>query len=194
MPKLPLFPLNLIILPYEYLPLHIFEPRYKIMITNNIEQNSPFGIIHRDGKNLYPKGCKVEVSKVYKKYQTGEFDILVRGIENFKIYNTKLDGEIIVGEVEYIPISMINDDEMTNLIQDSYLKLLLKFGISNDLDLHLKKKISYEFLQGFQLPLEIKKELILMDNETKRLKLVHKIFKSLLAKDNKNDLSQIPNA
>ena len=194
MPKLPLFPLNLIILPYEYLPLHIFEPRYKIMITNNIEQNSPFGIIHRDGKNLYPKGCKVEVSKVYKKYQTGEFDILVRGIENFKIYSTKLDGETIVGEVEYIPISMINDDEMTNLIQDSYLKLLLKFGISNDLDLHLKKKISYEFLQGFQLPLEIKKELILMDNETKRLKLVHKIFKSLLAKDNKNDLSQIPNA
>ena len=194
MPKLPLFPLNLIILPYEYLPLHIFEPRYKIMITNNIEQNSPFGIINRDGKNLYPKGCKVEVSKVYKKYQTGEFDILVRGIENFKIYNTKLDGETIVGEVEYIPISMINDDEMTNLIQDSYLKLLLKFGISNDLDLHLKKKISYEFLQGFQLPLEIKKELILMDNETKRLKLVHKIFKSLLAKDNKNDLSQIPNA
>ena len=194
MPKLPLFPLNLIILPYEYLPLHIFEPRYKIMITNNIEQNSPFGIIHRDGKNLYPKGCKVEVSKVYKKYQTGEFDILVRGIENFKIYSTKLDGETIVGEVEYIPISMINDDEMTNLIQDSYLKLLLKFGISNDLDLHLKKKISYEFLQGFQLPLEIKKELILMDNETKRLELVHKIFKSLLAKDNKNDLSQIPNA
>ena len=194
MPKLPLFPLNLVILPYEYLPLHIFEPRYKIMITNNIEQNSPFGIIYRDGKNLYPKGCKVEVSKVYKKYQTGEYDILVRGVENFKIFNTKLDGETIVGEVEYIPISMINDDEMTNLIQDSYLKLLLKFGISNDLDVHLKKKISYEFLQGFQLPLEIKKELILMDNETKRLKLVHKIFKSLLAKDNKNDLSQIPNA
>ena len=106
MPKLPLFPLNLVILPYEYLPLHIFEPRYKIMITNNIEQNSPFGIIHKDGKNLYPKGCKVEVSKVYKKYQTGEYDILVRGIENFKIFNTKLDGETIVGEVEYISISM----------------------------------------------------------------------------------------
>ena len=115
-------------------------------------------------------------------------------IENFKIFNTKLDGETIVGEVEYIPISTINDDKMTNLIQDSYLKLLLKFGVSNDLDLHLKKKISYEFLQGFQLPLEIKKELILMDNEKKRLELVHKIFKSLLAKNNKSDLSQIPNA
>ncbi len=194
MPKLPLFPLNLVILPYEYLPLHIFEPRYKVMITNNIEQNSPFGIIHKDGKNLYPKGCKVEVTKVYKKYHTGEYDILVRGIENFKIFDTKLDGETIVGEVEYIPISMINDNEMTNLIQDSYLKLLLKFGISNDLDLHLKKKISYEFIQGFQLPIEIKKELILMDNETKRLKFVHNIFKNLLAKDSKNDLSQIPNA
>ncbi len=194
MPKLPLFPLNLVILPYEYLPLHIFEPRYKVMITNNIEQNSPFGIIHKDGKNLYPKGCKVEVTKVYKKYHTGEYDILVRGIENFKIFDTKLDGETIVGEVEYIPISMINDNEMTNLIQDSYLKLLLKFGISNDLDLHLKKKISYEFIQGFQLPIEIKKELILMDNETKRLEFVHNIFKNLLAKDSKNDLSQIPNA
>ena len=194
MPKLPLFPLSLVILPYEYLPLHIFEPRYKTMISNSIEKNSPFGIIHKEGENLCPKGCKVEVSKIYKKYETGEYDILVRGVEKFEVFDTKLDGETIVGEVEYIPISMINDNEMTNLIQDSYLKLLLKFGISNDLDLHLKKKISYEFLQGFQLPLEIKKELILIDNETKRLKFVHKIFKSLLAKDNKHDLSQIPNA
>ena len=194
MPKLPLFPLSLVILPYEYLPLHIFEPRYKTMISNSIEKNSPFGIIHKEGENLCPKGCKVEVSKIYKKYETGEYDILVRGVEKFEVFDTKLDGETIVGEVKYLPVLMNDDNKMTNLLQDSYLKLLLKFGISTNLDLHMKKKISYEFLQGFQLPLDIKKELILMDNETKRLEFIHGIFKSLLMNDTKNNLSQIPKA
>ena len=36
--SLPLFPLNLVLLPYELLPLHIFEPRYKKMVKDHIEE------------------------------------------------------------------------------------------------------------------------------------------------------------
>ena len=43
--KIPLFPLNIVALPFEEVPLHIFEPRYKKMIKESIENNTPFGIV-----------------------------------------------------------------------------------------------------------------------------------------------------
>ena len=194
MSKLPLFPLNLVILPYEYLPLHIFEPRYKVMIKNSIEKDIPFGIIHGQEQDLYPNGCRVLVSKVYKKYETGEYDVLVKGNERFQVFDTNLKGETVIGEVEYIPILKDNNRKGIDLLQDSYLQVLLKFGISSDLEMHIKKKISYEFLQGFQLPLQIKKELILMDSESKRLEYIHDIFNNLLNSKAKLNISKFPEA
>ncbi len=64
--KLPLFPLNLVLLPYENLPLHIFEPRYKQMVKNAIEEDKPFGIILKQGKEVFYKGCEVKVTKYSK--------------------------------------------------------------------------------------------------------------------------------
>ena len=58
--NLPLFPLNLVLLPYENLPLHIFEPRYKQMVKNAIEENKPFGIILKQGEEVFYKGCEVK--------------------------------------------------------------------------------------------------------------------------------------
>jgi len=192
--KLPLFPLNLVILPYEYLPLHIFEHRYKKMIKNSIENDIPFGIVFSEGDDMYSKGCRVKVTEVYKKYKSGEYDILVKGVERFKVFDTKLEGETVIGEIEYMPLVQNNNDSNINFLQDSYLKVLMKLGISTDLELHMKKKISYEFLQGFQLPLQIKKELISMDNETKRLHFINDIFENILHSDLKLNNPQIPEA
>ena len=93
MTRLPLFPLNLVLLPFEYLPLHIFEPRYKTMIKSAIEEDRPFGIILSEGNGVFSKGVKVSVKKVFKEYENGEYDILVRGNEIFKVKNTKITGE-----------------------------------------------------------------------------------------------------
>ena len=58
MTSLPLFPLNLVLLPYELLPLHIFEPRYKKMVKDHIEENKPFGIILNEGDIVCKKGVE----------------------------------------------------------------------------------------------------------------------------------------
>ena len=62
--SLPLFPLNLVLLPYELLPLHIFEPRYKKMVRDHIEKDKPFGIILNEDNVVCTKGCRVKVQKV----------------------------------------------------------------------------------------------------------------------------------
>ena len=67
--KIPLFPLNIIVLPYEEVPLHIFEPRYKKMIKNSIKENSPFGIVLDNSGNIDNLGCSLYVTKIIKEYK-----------------------------------------------------------------------------------------------------------------------------
>ena len=87
MKRLPLFPLQLVLLPYEHLPLHIFEPRYKKMIFNAINNQEPFGIVLQDSENIYNFGCEVDIIRVLNEYPSGEYDIIVKGTKRFKIIN-----------------------------------------------------------------------------------------------------------
>ena len=183
MTRLPLFPLNLVLLPFELLPLHIFEPRYKKMVKDHIEQDKPFGIILNEDNVVCTKGCRVKVQKVYKKYSNGEYDILVKGVEQFKVINTRIEGETVIGEIDYVPINTGGDEQLLKTIQELYLQVLIKVGISNSLEMHMGKKLSYEFLQGFELPLNMKKQLILMNSENKRLSLIKDIFVNIIDSD-----------
>ena len=83
--KIPLFPLGLVLLPFERLPLHIFEPRYKKMVANSLENGHPFGIVLNDSNNIYKIGCLAKVVKVINKYPDGKSDIIVEGLNRFKI-------------------------------------------------------------------------------------------------------------
>ena len=181
--RLPLFPLNLVLLPYELLPLHIFEPRYKKMVKDHIEQDKPFGIILNEDNKVCTKGCRVKVQKVYKKYSNGEYDILVKGVEQFKVINTRIEGETVIGEIDYVPLNTDGDEQLLKTIQELYLQVLIKVGISNSIEMHMGKKLSYEFLQGFELPLNMKKQLILMNSENKRLSLIKDIFVNIIDSD-----------
>ena len=178
--SLPLFPLNLVLLPFELLPLHIFEPRYKKMVRDHIEDDIPFGIILNENNVVCTKGCRVKVQKVYKKYSNGEYDILVKGVEQFQVFNTRIEGETVIGEIDYVPLNNDADEELRKVIKNLYLQVLVKVGISNNLEMHMDKQLSYEFLQGFELPLKLKKQLILMNSEIKRLTIIKDIFENII--------------
>ena len=194
MSKIPLFPLELVLLPYENLPLHIFEPRYKAMVRNAIEKDITFGIILREGKGIFSKGCTVKVTKVFKEYQNGEYDIMVKGLERFDVINTEMDGDTVIGQVKYLPLQTESEPDMLVQLQDSYLKVLLRFEIDSDLETHLKKKISYEFLQGLRLPISLKKNLIDIDSETERIRFINDIFQSILKQPFKSGNGNLPEA
>ena len=194
MTQLPLFPLNLVLLPFEYLPLRIFEPRYKAMIKSAIEEDRPFGIVLSEGNGVFSKGVRVSVNKVFKEYENGEYDILVRGNEIFKVKNTKIDGETVIGNVEFLPTEGGLKGPQFKIFQESYLKILLKFGVNKDLDIHMNKKISFEFLQAIQLPIILKKEIISIDNETARLKYIGNIFNNILDNDKLTSSENMPQA
>ena len=82
---IPLFPLGLVLLPGMRLPLHIFEERYKQMITDCLADHRPFGIVLFDGQAIHSVGCMARVDKVIARYDDGRMDIMTRGGERFVI-------------------------------------------------------------------------------------------------------------
>lgn len=82
---LPLFPLEVVLLPGTVLPLHIFEERYKLMVGEAIQHNSEFGIVRIKENSLLNVGCAAKVEKVVKRYPDGRFDIITVGQRRFEV-------------------------------------------------------------------------------------------------------------
>lgn len=83
--ELPIFELPLAIVPGERVPLHVFEPRYRSMIGNCLETESPFGILFADDDGPRLIGCSALVSEVVERYEDGRLDIVARGQEPFRV-------------------------------------------------------------------------------------------------------------
>ena len=83
--KIPLFPLGLVLLPDMLLPLHIFEDRYKQMISDCLVEDKPFGIVLFDGQSIHTVGCMARITEIIKRYDDGRMDIMTRGRDRFVI-------------------------------------------------------------------------------------------------------------
>src|ERR1700757_2041706 len=83
--RLPLFPLNVVLLPGADMPLHIFEPRYRQMVRDCLETKSPFGMLLARPKGRAGPGCPAEFLEVISRYDDGRCDILTVGREPFRI-------------------------------------------------------------------------------------------------------------
>lgn len=103
---LPVFPLDLVLLPAVPLPLHIFEPRYKEMINECLTQSRHFGMIRSKGEQLAAIGCTAEIINVLKTYPDGRMDILAEGKRRFEILEMNQERSFLQADVIYL-----DDDE-----------------------------------------------------------------------------------
>jgi Lon protease-like protein len=103
---LPIFPLELVLLPGVPLPLHIFEPRYKEMIAECLEQKKPFGVVRASSEGVADIGCTAEIMSVTKKYDDGRMDILTRGVDRFEVIQVNEDRSFLRAE-----ISVVQDED-----------------------------------------------------------------------------------
>jgi Lon protease-like protein len=83
--RIPLFPLNVVLLPRMPLPLHIFEERYRTMVRECLEAGTEFGVVHSHGSNIFSNGCTAGIERVIKEYDDGRMDILTIGQSRFSI-------------------------------------------------------------------------------------------------------------
>jgi ATP-dependent Lon protease len=100
--RIPLFPLSLVLFPGQAVPLHIFEPRYRVMTRHCIETRSPFGIVFVNAGNFAQTGCTALIVKTLKEYDDGRSDILTVGQKAFHLIRTHNDQAYFEADVEYL--------------------------------------------------------------------------------------------
>ena len=192
--RIPLFPLNMVVLPFEEVPLHIFEPRYKRMIEDSIENNTPFGIVLNNNGNIDSIGCSLDVTKVIKHYETGEYDLIATGKKCFQIIDKVKVKELWVGDIEYMETPIVEDDKLLKKVQNKYLELLIKLGKEENFDVYINRKISCQFLIGISLPVELKRSILLLENEIERLLYIDDLFNKVLSQPIQNKGTDRPEA
>ena len=98
---IPLFPLEAVVFPRTVLPLHIFEERYKKMVTEAIAGASEFGVVLAKANGIANAGCTVTVEKLAYTYADGRMDILTRGQRRFEIVSLSEERAWLEGEVAF---------------------------------------------------------------------------------------------
>jgi Lon protease-like protein len=83
--ELGLFPLGLVLLPTERLPLHIFEDRYKELVEECLEQDLEFGLVYADSDGIRDVGTRARIAEVLTRFEDGRLNILVEGGERFHV-------------------------------------------------------------------------------------------------------------
>ena len=100
--RIPLFPLNVVLLPGVDLPLHIFEPRYLEMVRHCVSEKSEFGILLALPKGVARVGCTAEIIEVIHGPHDKTLDILTVGRSPFRVVEMYTDNPLAEGDVDYL--------------------------------------------------------------------------------------------
>ncbi len=168
---LPLFPLNVVVFPGEKLNLHIFEPRYKQLIYDCLQNDTTFGIptYINNGVGLY--GTEIKLLSVEKKYDTGEMDIRTQGLGIFKIleFDRQAPGRLYAGgTVEDVENLKDEDIIVKQQLREKLEELYTALGISS-LYMDLPENFS-SFDVGHHLGLNTEQEYTLLQCNSEALR------------------------
>jgi len=166
---LPLFPLNLVVYPDEDLNLHIFEQRYRQLINECLENDTPFGIPAFINNKMPGYGTEVRVIALHKRYDDGRMDIKTRGIRPFRLidYENPAPGKLYAGgNVELVEPETEPGTRTAELIAKvTRLYELLKVDAEVDL---LARFPSFRVAHKIGLSMDEEYELLTLDRESER--------------------------
>jgi len=185
---LPLFPLQVVLFPEALLSLHIFEQRYKILIRECLNAGTTFGInLVRDG-TIARVGCTAFVRDVTRRYDDGRMDIVVEGEQRFTVsdYDTGAAG-YLVGRIHYLentaePVDRDLAQRTINL-HKQVIELVYR-GVAREQHPSTGHQ-SYWLAQKAGLELSRRQQLLEMDSENDRLKMLEHHLAGVIPKLNK---------
>jgi ATP-dependent Lon protease len=173
-----LFPLQLVLLPSEQVPLHIFEPRYRELIGECIEAERPFGLVYADDEGVRDIGTLAMVVEVVERFPDGRLNVVVEGGERFRLLQLTEGRSFHTGDVE--PMGDDEDDPPDELVQRSlglFERLLGLTGAESDVPAaEGPLPLSYTIAGRFELSPDLKLDLLRETSETARLTRVCEIL------------------
>lgn len=178
---IPLFPLDVVLLPSTPLPLHIFEPRYKEMVAECLAQNRTFGVVRAIEQGLADVGCTAEIVTIVKEYPDGQLDLVAEGRKRFEIVGVNQERSFLQAEV-----LMIEDEPGAPPQEDAaravelHSELLAIAGAKQDLSAADPALLSFYLAGSLPLDLDFKQKLLSLRSEGERLSLLITYLQTLI--------------
>lgn len=173
MTELGLFPLGLVLLPTEQVPLHIFEERYKDLIGECLDDDSEFGLVYADESGIREIGTRAAVLEVLTRFEDGRMNILIEGRDRFKLLELTSRRNFQTGDVA--PIEDVDDSADASTVDRARALFdRLRELTSSEIEVPDADtpQLSYVLAARVELAAEAKLELLAETSEKARLKRV----------------------
>jgi Lon protease-like protein len=182
----PLFPLGIVALPGESVPLHIFEDRYRRMIEQCLEGEPgslqrQFGIVWLSENELKQVGCACEVERVLERMDDGRLNILTQGTRPFRLLERQEDLPYPAGVVEFLTDAEEEPNAEAAEAAGELYRELVKQATDRTLeDADLRQMDAYQMAATVEFPAEAKQQLLEMRSENGRMRLLATLLRDAL--------------
>jgi Lon protease-like protein len=175
----PLFPLALVALPGELVPLHIFEERYKTMMAECLDSGTEFGIVWMADDGLREIGCACTIERVLERMDDGRMNLLARGTRPFRVLERQSHLPYPAGVVEFIEDGVDEpDSKLAGDARAAYADLVKRATDREPEGVELEEMGAYDMAATVDFGLDAKQGLLDLRSENARLKLVTRLFRA----------------
>ena len=173
----PLFPLGIVALPGELIPLHIFEDRYKTMMNECLQEEKEFGIVWMSDDGLRENGCACAIDRVLERTEDGRMNLLTRGTRPFRVVERQSHLAYPAGVIEFLedrdePV----DPELLRDAQEAYAELVQRATDKEPGSDELAEMDAYGMAATVDFGPDAKQGLLDLRSENARLRLVTRLF------------------
>ena len=182
MSLLPLFPLDVVLFPGTPLPLHIFEPRYREMISECLDRKKSFGVVRAKEEGVAEIGCTAEIITVAKKYPDGRLDIVTEGRDRFEVIQVNQERSFLQAEVLYLqdePGQATPEEIALAVKLQGEIAQLAGANPSDPLEID-SSRLSFNLIGPLPLDLDFKQTLLGMKSEAERMQAIISYFEAIL--------------
>ncbi len=177
----PMFPLGMVALPTESVPLHIFEDRYRKMIEECLDSEREFGIVWLSEDELKPVGCACEIDRVLERMEDGRLNIIARGTRPFRLVERQDDLPYPAAVVEFLTEQEEEPDpEVVDETRGLYAELVEQATDKLLSDEELAELDAYTMAATVEFGTDVKQELLELRSENARLRLLTLLFRAAI--------------
>lgn len=181
---IPIFPLEIVVYPGEQLNLHIFEPRYRQLIADSLENKKPFGIPVVINNEVKEYGTLVQLIEIVKTYDSGEMDIRTEGVKVFRVLEIikSIPEKLYSGAIVSYPENEENagNRKVMQQVSKGLKELHRLLNVAKEFKKPEEQLISYDIAHHAGLSIEEEYELLGLMKEVQRQEYLKRHLQKVL--------------
>jgi Lon protease-like protein len=180
-----LFPLGLVVVPHEVVPLHIFEERYKLLIAEREDDGAEFGIVFTEDDGVREIGCSVVLAQVLERLEDGRSNVLVEGRRRFRLLEVEQpddpEAEYLKGHVAWVDDEPDEADaDLRRLVGALFRRMLTLMDVESPQAPSGPGPLSYRIVAAVDFGTALKQQLLEETNEGERLSTLKAVIETLI--------------